>query len=376
VCIADNYAYVSCYYRGLHIVDVSDPTNPVPVANPEFIPWAEEVVILGQYAYVAAHHDGLLIISIADPTNPTLIGQVFTGIANAVYISDGYAYLGCSYPDLSVIDITDPRHPREVASIHMPGIGNSCWKVGPILYLALNDGRVVAFDVTDPSDPIPIDQYITPNGTQDIHVDGDHLYVADLSSVMILSHPSPTIGKALVEPDVIQSLSAHSLDPEPVTIYAGAFAGGYAATDIDLQSLSVNGFTRVHAEILPSHPEFAKAVLAVELTAPELINTYQGWYCESQQEVNVHGSFNDGQFFTASGWFTAQGRGCGDPDADGLINVSDLVSLLNHVFAGSPLLAPQEISDLDCSGIVNVSDAVYLLSYIFDGGREPCAECP
>lgn len=63
----------------------------------------------------------------------------------------------------------------------------------------------------------------------------------------------------------------------------------------------------------------------------------------------------------------------GDSNHDGLVNVSDVVLLIDYIFAGGTAPSPVASGDADCSGLVNVADAVYLIAYIFTGGAAPCA---
>jgi hypothetical protein len=63
---------------------------------------------------------------------------------------------------------------------------------------------------------------------------------------------------------------------------------------------------------------------------------------------------------------------CGDADGNGIVNVSDAVSLISYIFGGGPPPEPLAAGDLNCDGIVNVSDVVYAIAYIFGGGSAPC----
>ncbi len=63
---------------------------------------------------------------------------------------------------------------------------------------------------------------------------------------------------------------------------------------------------------------------------------------------------------------------CGDATADGTVNVSDAVRIINYVFAGGDPPDPLEAGDVNCSSDVNVSDAVYIINYVFTGGNDPC----
>lgn len=67
---------------------------------------------------------------------------------------------------------------------------------------------------------------------------------------------------------------------------------------------------------------------------------------------------------------------CGDPDASGVVSISDAVYLINYIFASGPPPVSLGSADVDCNGLTTISDAVYLISYIFSGGPAPCAGCP
>ena len=67
---------------------------------------------------------------------------------------------------------------------------------------------------------------------------------------------------------------------------------------------------------------------------------------------------------------------CGDANGNGLLTVSDVVYIINFIFAGGPPPFPYWGGDANCSGSINISDAVYIVSYIFSGGPAPCENCP
>jgi hypothetical protein len=68
----------------------------------------------------------------------------------------------------------------------------------------------------------------------------------------------------------------------------------------------------------------------------------------------------------------------GNADAEGTINLSDGVFILNHLFLGGPVPPCLEAADADGNGKLNLSDAVYLFNHLFLGGPpppEPHPEC-
>jgi hypothetical protein len=67
---------------------------------------------------------------------------------------------------------------------------------------------------------------------------------------------------------------------------------------------------------------------------------------------------------------------CGDVNADGVINVIDVVYFLINYFLipPGPAPVPLEAGDANCDGVINVTDVVYLINYLFliPGGPPPC----
>jgi Dockerin type I domain len=63
---------------------------------------------------------------------------------------------------------------------------------------------------------------------------------------------------------------------------------------------------------------------------------------------------------------------CGDTNADGTVNVSDAVWIINYVFVGGDPPYILEIGDVNCDAAVNVSDAVWIINYVFMNGNDPC----
>jgi hypothetical protein len=61
----------------------------------------------------------------------------------------------------------------------------------------------------------------------------------------------------------------------------------------------------------------------------------------------------------------------GDVNADGIINVGDVVSLVNYLYRGGGEPCPVEAGDVTSDGIVNVGDVVYLVNYLYRGGDPP-----
>lgn len=66
----------------------------------------------------------------------------------------------------------------------------------------------------------------------------------------------------------------------------------------------------------------------------------------------------------------------GDADGDGVLNLTDPITLLRFLFAAGPPIGCGEAGDADNSGTLDVTDAVLLLSYLFRDGPVPASPGP
>jgi len=63
---------------------------------------------------------------------------------------------------------------------------------------------------------------------------------------------------------------------------------------------------------------------------------------------------------------------CGDANADGAVNVGDVVFLVSFLYRDGDPPAPMEAGDVNLDGVVNVGDVVYLTTYLYRDGPPPC----
>ena len=62
----------------------------------------------------------------------------------------------------------------------------------------------------------------------------------------------------------------------------------------------------------------------------------------------------------------------GDDDADGDLDVSDVIYEINFLFKGGPRPKPPEVGDVNCDNDHSVSDVIYKINFLFKGGPKPC----
>jgi hypothetical protein len=148
----------------LHVVDVSDPSNPTKAGFHDLLGAASDVEVVGSYVLIIGP-PGLWVVDVSDPANPT--GVVFrdTWPGTNVALAGDYAYIVNRY-DMLVLDISDPAHPTEVGSYDIPGYGYGVAIIGDHAYVAAGYKGLWVVDVSDPANPTEVGSYETPGYDQ------------------------------------------------------------------------------------------------------------------------------------------------------------------------------------------------------------------
>ena len=192
--------------NGIVILDLSEPARPTIISEyKRTVPGGvHNVWIEGDLVY--AVHNGtsdIHIIDISDPSNPDEVGRWGIESNNKslhdVIVQDGYAHL--SYWDDGVVTLDvgaathggTPTEPAFVSRYKYP-VGNThtAWRSGR--YLFVGDeifpddwdadrpiearGYIHVLDFSDPANPVEVAKYEVPEaGAHNIWVEGDRLYV-------------------------------------------------------------------------------------------------------------------------------------------------------------------------------------------------------
>ncbi len=174
--IHGNYAYVSGGRTGLHIVDVSDPANPVLVSSMAGDFYSRDVDVLeypdGRIVAVAASGGGgMPFIDVTDPTNPVLLSVVeptASGTHNLAVVPGTFLVYnsgsGGKGDDIDVVDATDPLNPKQVASWGTHGCHDVTFYVTEDIkraYCAAIEETQI-WDITDPLDGKLVSAFTNP----------------------------------------------------------------------------------------------------------------------------------------------------------------------------------------------------------------------
>jgi choice-of-anchor B domain-containing protein len=175
---------------GLFIVDVTNPSNPVAVANVNTVP-GFDVKTWQHYAYTVNGVSGIGgIVDISDPAKPRVVGS-FPSAHNIFIDEKGFMYL--EIPGLQIFDLKpDPTKPTLVWSDGTFG-GHDAAVIGNRLYDFHGNAGTNIYDVSNPASPQLLGSIVDP--TIRYHhsgwptEDGKFLFICD----ELATHPSADV---------------------------------------------------------------------------------------------------------------------------------------------------------------------------------------
>lgn len=132
------------------------------------------------------------IVDNSDPGNPILAGQYsFTGDGSCVLVMEEYAYFGTGMSgDLFIADISNITFPIHVGSLDL-AIGNGVFGLaltGNTLLAALGmNGTLLSIDISDKANPVPLDTLYLPGGQcRDVALRGSYAYAAHENGLKVI----------------------------------------------------------------------------------------------------------------------------------------------------------------------------------------------
>jgi len=143
------------------------------------VTWA--VAVEGYLVYVG-EGPALTVPDVSAPASPTVLGRTaaLPGIVRTVAVAGGYAYVAAGDAGLRVIDVSDPSTPVEVGFYDTPDEARGVAVAGGYAYIADLGLRVV--DVSTPAAPVEVGFYDTAVYAYGLAAAGGYAYVADLDT--------------------------------------------------------------------------------------------------------------------------------------------------------------------------------------------------
>jgi hypothetical protein len=241
--LAGNYAYVA--ETSFEIVDISIPGSPSFVAEYGTV-YAKGIDVRGEYVYLTVGGSEFQVIDIGDPGNPVLMGQCPAELPQDVFVQDDLAFIAQMDESvgLLIVDISDPGSPVRLGSCATPDYPASVSVRGQYAYLAALLNGVVVVDISDPYNPIPVTYYNTPFRANHVHIRENYAYISD-----------PVYGLHILD-------ISNPLNPVLVTAYdtpgwaEGSFAAGEHIFVADDFSLMILRFIRGPCVYIPGDCDY------------------------------------------------------------------------------------------------------------------------
>jgi hypothetical protein len=189
VYVQDDFAYVADATGGLQIFDISDPTNPDSVGSYDVPSLAYDVFVQDSLAYLADRDGGLQIVNVKDPGNPVFINSLDTpGKAYSIFVQDTLVYIADQTGGLRIIGVSDPANPNPVGSYGGTN-ARGVFVQDSLAYVADYYWGLRVIRITDPGSPQLVGSYNTPGHGLGVSAAGEHVYVTDQYSLIILTNP-------------------------------------------------------------------------------------------------------------------------------------------------------------------------------------------
>lgn len=192
--VSGDIAYVTDWFSGLHLYDISVPARPRLLSSFHTPGSAKGVVVRDGYAFVADDDHGLQILDVRDSARPMLAAHLATnGLAYTPKLMGNLLYLASHRGGFQIIDVRDVTAPKIIADVDTPGKSWSLEVANNTLYVADDSSGILVFDVTNPAQPKQIGVFSPGGAAEDVVVRDNIAYAAFFDQgfyVLDITHPA------------------------------------------------------------------------------------------------------------------------------------------------------------------------------------------
>ncbi len=293
------YVYVNgtSSTSGIHIMDISDPANPVEVGLYQPGYYIHDCHVKGDRIYAAAFYEGTIdIIDISDKSTPTLLAQIEDpgGNTHSSWLTEDNRYLFvCDELDglpARIFNVEDINNPFQVATytanseslVHNPYIR------GNLAIISHNTEGLRIVDLSDPTIPVEVGYYDTYDGPSGgfsglwsacpffpsgkiiggNREDGLYVWIIDDAET------GRFYGKVVDSLTNLPIFNAQIVIPEKsdtlITFFDGEFKGGYLPSSFTLEITADDYLPKTISVDLQAGDSL---YFEVQLTKPEVVST-------------------------------------------------------------------------------------------------------
>ncbi|MCX6844443.1 MAG: hypothetical protein NTX53_19445, partial [candidate division WOR-3 bacterium] len=233
VAVSGDYAYVADRYKGIRVIDISDPAATREVARCDTIGGTTKVIVHGQYAYTGNEAGGINVVDVSDPTNPRAVGATGVDLPVDRLALSGSMLCVSGQMDVPIVDVSEPVLPSQVGLYQDPILPSSIALQGSFLYVAdaSSRGGLRIADITEPAAPRELSVLAVPGRAYDVAVRESYVYIAcGDSGLTVIDVADPA---APYEVGILRSLGhAYSIAVSGPYAYVAIYPGGLRIVDI------------------------------------------------------------------------------------------------------------------------------------------------
>ncbi len=198
--VVDGKAYVTKMFNGMEIYDIAVPSSInriaqyAPLGRNDVPYYGSSVAINNKVAFMSAgsyYRGGLKAVDISKPAQPKELGEAMMGsysfYGNKIAVSETspYAIMSASDQYVYVFNISDPAHPARVSSVYLKG---DIWNIrvyARTAFIANGSNGILSMDFSNPGQPSLNSLFSDVGVVHDIVIEGNRVYIASRDSGII-----------------------------------------------------------------------------------------------------------------------------------------------------------------------------------------------
>jgi len=172
----------------IHIIDVSDPSNPVRLTTFKLSNYIYDVEYVGDFLFAAGGVDGLMVIDLTAPESPKVLNKIpLDGMAVTAKYSNGLLYVGKSPSGIEIFDISDPLNPSLVGKSSTDNMVIDIEFQGDYFYVLSGNQDMEIFSATSFEKLRSL--HWTQGEASDLVISGNYAYVCGKAPVRLPDDP-------------------------------------------------------------------------------------------------------------------------------------------------------------------------------------------
>jgi len=187
--VFNNRLYVCDYENGLKTFDITNPDRPRQVSSSSRQYWTRDVVANERGVFLSNPQNGLYTFKILESGEPRQQFFHTGGKSTFKNLTDFGNYVLIARSDeatsISVYDITDLNNPGLLTEIFPSRFIEGLTISGNLLIVSMGTEGVACLDLQDVQNPKELLRFDTPTYARAAKISGDHMYIADVSGLLV-----------------------------------------------------------------------------------------------------------------------------------------------------------------------------------------------